>query len=56
MTREQGTRKRFWVTLLFVAYVGFFPFTYLSFVNYKISGSTQSNYQVFVTGYSKSIN
>ncbi|MFO5476788.1 MAG: hypothetical protein ACLBM2_23345 [Dolichospermum sp.] len=36
MTREQvtgnrlqGTGKRFWATLLFVTYVGFFPFTYL---------------------------
>jgi hypothetical protein len=29
--REQGTGKRFWATLLFVAYVGFFPFTYLSY-------------------------
>jgi len=27
--REQGTGKRFWATLLFVTYVGFFPFTYL---------------------------
>ena len=26
---EQGTGKRFWATLLFVTYVGFFPFTYL---------------------------
>ncbi|MFM5889759.1 MAG: hypothetical protein ACKPFD_22335 [Dolichospermum sp.] len=24
MTREQGTGKRFWATLLFVTYVGFF--------------------------------
>ncbi|MFN6220757.1 MAG: hypothetical protein ACK4Y3_00495 [Dolichospermum sp.] len=24
MTKEQGTGKRFWVTLLFVTYVGFF--------------------------------
>ncbi|MFN9555339.1 MAG: hypothetical protein ACK56O_13735 [Dolichospermum sp.] len=37
MTREQvtgnrlqGTGKRFWATLLFVTYVGFFPFTYLT--------------------------
>ena len=30
MTREQGTGKRFWVTLLFVTYFGFFPFTYLN--------------------------
>ncbi|MDB9521823.1 hypothetical protein PN480_07660 [Dolichospermum circinale CS-1225] len=29
MTREQGTGNRFWATLLFVTYVGFFPFTYL---------------------------
>ncbi|MFM6281635.1 MAG: DUF6888 family protein, partial [Dolichospermum sp.] len=29
MTREQGTEKGFWATLLFVTYVGFFPFTYL---------------------------
>ncbi|MBD2142339.1 hypothetical protein H6F39_13475 [Anabaena sp. FACHB-1250] len=28
--REQGTGKRFWATLLFVTYVGFFPLTYLS--------------------------
>ncbi|MDB9485525.1 hypothetical protein PN492_03020 [Dolichospermum circinale CS-537/01] len=27
--REQGTGNRFWATLLFVTYVGFFPFTYL---------------------------
>jgi hypothetical protein len=27
--REQGTGKRFSATLLFVTYVGFFPFTYL---------------------------
>ncbi|WP_271827300.1 hypothetical protein [Dolichospermum circinale] len=27
--REQGTEKGFWATLLFVTYVGFFPFTYL---------------------------
>ncbi|MCE2718171.1 MAG: hypothetical protein ACK5RY_14725 [Dolichospermum sp.] len=27
--REQGTEKRFRATLLFVTYVGFFPFTYL---------------------------
>ncbi|MFM5891534.1 MAG: hypothetical protein ACKOQS_25130, partial [Dolichospermum sp.] len=27
MTREQGTGKRFWATLLFVTCVGFFPFT-----------------------------
>ncbi|MEY3404186.1 MAG: hypothetical protein RLZZ86_3808, partial [Cyanobacteriota bacterium] len=27
--REQGTGKRFWATLLFVTYVGFFLFTYL---------------------------
>ena len=26
---EQGTGKRFSATLLFVTYVGFFPFTYL---------------------------
>jgi hypothetical protein len=26
---EQGTEKRFWETLLFVTYFGFFPFTYL---------------------------
>ena len=39
MTREQGTRnwelltgKRFSATLLFVTYVGFFPFTYLTFL------------------------
>ncbi|MDB9535669.1 hypothetical protein PN451_07410 [Dolichospermum planctonicum CS-1226] len=31
MTREQGTGNRFWATLLFVTYVGFFPFTYLSY-------------------------
>ncbi|MDB9487788.1 hypothetical protein PN492_14725 [Dolichospermum circinale CS-537/01] len=29
--REQGTGKRFWTTLLFVTYVGFFPFTYLQY-------------------------
>jgi hypothetical protein len=28
--REQGTGKRFRATLLFVTYVGFFLFTYLS--------------------------
>jgi hypothetical protein len=28
--REQGTGNRFSATLLFVTYVGFFPFTYLS--------------------------
>jgi hypothetical protein len=28
--REQGTGKRFWATLLFVTYVGFFPFIYLN--------------------------
>ena len=27
--REQGTEKRFQTILLFVTYVGFFPFTYL---------------------------
>ncbi|MFM5889093.1 MAG: hypothetical protein ACKPFD_01245 [Dolichospermum sp.] len=27
---EQGTGERFWETLLFVTYVGFFPFTYLA--------------------------
>ncbi|MFN5956245.1 MAG: hypothetical protein ACK6A9_14575 [Dolichospermum sp.] len=27
--REQGTGNRFWATLLFVTYVGFFPFSYL---------------------------
>jgi hypothetical protein len=26
---ERGTEERFWATLLFVTYVGFFPFTYL---------------------------
>ncbi|MFM6217477.1 MAG: hypothetical protein ACKPCL_12860 [Dolichospermum sp.] len=25
--REQGTGNRFWATLLFVTYVGFFPFS-----------------------------
>jgi len=29
---EQATGKRFWATLLFVTYVGFFPFTYLNLV------------------------
>ncbi|MDB9534475.1 hypothetical protein PN451_01205 [Dolichospermum planctonicum CS-1226] len=29
MTRELLTGNRFWTTLLFVTYVGFFPFTYL---------------------------
>ena len=44
MTREQGTGKRFWATLLFVTYVGFFPFTYL-FKAYllSIAYSDQSN-------------
>jgi hypothetical protein len=28
--RVQGTGNRFWATLLFVTYVGFFPFTYLT--------------------------
>jgi hypothetical protein len=32
--REQGTGKRFWTTLLFVTYVGFFPFTYLVKVSF----------------------
>jgi hypothetical protein len=31
--REQGTGKRFWATLLFVTYVGVFPFTYLEWRN-----------------------
>ncbi|MBD2442179.1 hypothetical protein H6G25_02945 [Dolichospermum sp. FACHB-1091] len=30
MTRQLLTGNRFWATLLFVTYVGFFPFTYLS--------------------------
>jgi hypothetical protein len=30
--REQGTGNRFSATLLFVTYVGFFPFTYLTTV------------------------
>ena len=30
MTREQGTGKRFWATLLFVTYVGFFSVHLLS--------------------------
>jgi hypothetical protein len=44
MTREQGTGKRFWATLLLVTYVGFFPFTYL-FKAYSLSiaYSDQSN-------------
>jgi hypothetical protein len=37
--REQGTGKRFWATLLFVTYVGFFPFTYLVLVISKNSYS-----------------
>jgi len=37
MTREQGTGKRFWTTLLFVTYVGFFPFTYLSILSIDIN-------------------
>ena len=39
MAREQGTEKRFWATLLFVTYFGFFPFTYLWFLenNSKLS-------------------
>ncbi|MFN5952975.1 MAG: hypothetical protein ACK47Y_05215 [Dolichospermum sp.] len=28
--REQGTGNRFWVTLVFVTYVVFFPFTYFT--------------------------
>jgi hypothetical protein len=28
--REEGRGKRFWAILLFVTYVGFFPFTYLN--------------------------
>jgi hypothetical protein len=28
--REQGTGNRFWATLLFVTYVGFFPFTFIT--------------------------
>ncbi|MBE9219454.1 hypothetical protein [Dolichospermum flos-aquae] len=34
--REQGTEKRFRATLLFVTYVGFFPFTYLVRHNVRI--------------------
>ncbi len=33
---EQGTGNRFWATLLFVTYVGFFPFTYL-FANLPVT-------------------
>ncbi|MFM5910939.1 MAG: hypothetical protein ACKOQ2_15165, partial [Dolichospermum sp.] len=30
--REQGTGNRFWATLLFVTDVGFFPLTYLYYL------------------------
>ncbi|MFN7529317.1 MAG: hypothetical protein ACK5QA_18120 [Dolichospermum sp.] len=34
--REQGIGNRFWATLLFVTYVGFFPFTCLILsINYQ---------------------
>jgi hypothetical protein len=38
--RLQGIGKRFWPTLLFVTYVGFFPFTYLSPRHYMKKGKT----------------
>jgi hypothetical protein len=40
--REQGTEKRFQATLLFVTYVGFFPFTYLL----KYLTVTEKKYEV----------
>ncbi|MFN6034723.1 MAG: hypothetical protein ACK48B_11925, partial [Dolichospermum sp.] len=42
--REQGTEKRFWVTLLFVTYVGFFPFTYLFTIPILCEAAQKNNH------------
>jgi hypothetical protein len=41
--REQGTEKRFRATLLFVTYVGFFPFTYL-----VVKGGQDTHQRIFL--------
>jgi hypothetical protein len=50
--REQGTGNRFWTTLLFVTYVGFFPFTYLFQVfSLNINYFCAANFSLFLLTY-----
>ncbi|MBD2143527.1 hypothetical protein H6F39_19775 [Anabaena sp. FACHB-1250] len=44
--RGQGRGKRFWATLLFVTYVGFFLFTYLQ--QFSVLSSTDINDKTLV--------
>ncbi|MFN9399800.1 MAG: hypothetical protein ACK57T_08590 [Dolichospermum sp.] len=41
---EQGTEKRFRATLLFVTYVGFFPFTYLFTIPILCEAAQKNNH------------
>ncbi|MFM6309680.1 MAG: hypothetical protein ACKPGB_15690, partial [Dolichospermum sp.] len=51
LNREQGTQKRFWATLLFVTYVGFFPFIYLNKGYFIIIQIAMIDYQLKIIVY-----
>ncbi|MFM6581685.1 MAG: hypothetical protein ACKPJQ_23885 [Dolichospermum sp.] len=48
---EQGTGERFWETLLFVTYVGFFPFIYLNKGYFIIIQIAMIDYQLKIIVY-----